>query len=68
MIESRGWRCGVIGGFARRRFEAEYDIYREDAVFAAVFAYLQSGERIRGRKNIQESPFVQPNKKHFAVG
>ena len=29
--------------------------------------YPQSGERIRGRKNIQESRFVQPNKKRFTV-
>ena len=29
--------------------------------------YPQSGERIRGRHNIQESRFVQPNKKRFAV-
>ena len=29
--------------------------------------YPQSGERIRGRHNIQESRFVQPNKKRFTV-
>ena len=29
--------------------------------------YPQSGERIRGRSNIQESRFVQPNKKRFTV-
>lgn len=44
-------------------FEAEHDIYREDAVLF----YPQSGERISGRGNIQESRFVQPNKKRFAV-
>jgi hypothetical protein len=44
-------------------FEAEHEIYREDAVLD----YPQSGERIRGRRNIQESRFVQPNKKRFAV-
>jgi SnoaL-like domain len=44
-------------------FEAEHDIYREDAVLD----YPQSGERIRGRRNIQESRFVQPNKKRFEV-
>ena len=44
-------------------FEVEHDIYREDAVLD----YPQSGERIRGRRNIQESRFVQPNKKRFAV-
>ena len=44
-------------------FEAEHDIYREDAVLD----YPQSGERIRGRRTIQESRFVQPNKKRFTV-
>lgn len=44
-------------------FEAEHDIYREDAVLD----YPQSGERIRGRRHIQESRFLQPNKKRFAV-
>jgi hypothetical protein len=44
-------------------FDAEHDIYREDAVLD----YPQSGERIRGRRNIQESRFVQPNKKLFTV-
>jgi hypothetical protein len=44
-------------------FEAEHDIYREDAVLD----YPQSGERIRGRRNIQESRTVQPNKKRFTV-
>jgi hypothetical protein len=44
-------------------FQTEHDIYREDAVLD----YPQSGERIRGRRNIQESRTVQPNKKRFAV-
>jgi hypothetical protein len=44
-------------------FEVEHDIYREDAVLD----YPQSGERIRGRRNIQESRRVQPNDKRFAV-
>jgi hypothetical protein len=44
-------------------FRAEHEIYREDAVLD----YPQSGERIRGRHNIQESRFVQPNKKRFTV-
>jgi len=44
-------------------FEAEHDIYRDDAVLD----YPQSGERIHGRRNIQESRFVQPNKKRFTV-
>ena len=44
-------------------FEVEHEIYREDAVLE----YPQSGERIRGRHNIQQSRFVQPNKKRFTV-
>jgi SnoaL-like domain len=44
-------------------FEIEHDIYREDAVLD----YPQSGERIRGRRNIQESRTVQPNTKRFSV-
>jgi hypothetical protein len=44
-------------------FEVEHDIYREDAVLE----YPQSGERIRGRRNIQESRRLQPNKKRFTV-
>ena len=44
-------------------FEVEHEIYREDAVLH----YPQSGERIRGRRNIQESRRVQPNKKRFTV-
>ena len=44
-------------------FEAEHEIYREDAVLD----YPQSGERIRGRRNIQESRRVQPNRKRFEV-
>jgi hypothetical protein len=54
----RHWDASDAGDF-----EAEHDIYREDAVLH----YPQSGERIRGRKNIRESRFVQPNKKQFAV-
>jgi hypothetical protein len=44
-------------------FEAEHSIYREDAVLE----YPQSGERIRGRSNIQASRTAQPNLKRFAV-
>jgi len=44
-------------------FEAEHEIYREDAVLD----YPQSGERIRGRRNIQESRTVQPSTKRFTV-
>lgn len=44
-------------------FEAEHDIYRDDAVLF----YPQSGERIRGRRNIQQSRMLQPNRKRFSV-
>ena len=44
-------------------FEIEHEIYCEDAVLH----YPQSGERIRGRRKIQESRTVQPNAKRFAV-
>src|SRR5438105_223263 len=44
-------------------FEAEHRIYREDAVLE----YPQSGERIRGRRNIRASRFAQPNQKRFTV-
>jgi hypothetical protein len=44
-------------------FEAEHDIYREDAILE----YPQSGERIRGRLNILSSRAAQPNRKRFTV-
>ena len=44
-------------------FDTEHQIYREDAVLE----YPQSGERIRGRRNIQASRAAQPNQKRFAV-
>ena len=44
-------------------FEAEHQIYRDDAVLD----YPQSGERIVGRHNIQSSRAAQPNQKRFAV-
>jgi hypothetical protein len=44
-------------------FDAEHQIYREDAVLE----YPQSGERIRGRRNIQASRFAQPSRKLFTV-
>ncbi len=43
--------------------EVEHDIYRDDAVLE----YPQSGERIRGRANIQASRAAQPNAKRFEV-
>jgi hypothetical protein len=44
-------------------FETEHDIYRDDAVLE----YPQSGERIRGRRNIQTTREKQPSNKRFAV-
>jgi hypothetical protein len=44
-------------------FEAEHDIYRQDAVLE----YPQSSERIRGRRNIQASRVAQPSSKRFSV-
>ncbi len=44
-------------------FDTEHRIYRADAVLE----YPQSGERIRGRANIQASRTAQPNKKRFTV-
>jgi hypothetical protein len=44
-------------------FDAEHEIYCEDAVFD----YPQSVARIRGRHNIQQSRFVQLNKKRCTV-
>src|SRR6476660_8502194 len=44
-------------------FSVAHEIYHEDAVLD----YPQSGERIHGRHNIQESRSVQPNKKRVTV-
>lgn len=54
----RHWAASDVNDFA-----AEHEIYAEDAVLH----YPQSGERIRGRRKIQESRTVQPNAKRFAV-
>jgi ketosteroid isomerase-like protein len=44
-------------------FETEHLIYHEDAALE----YPQSGERFRGRHNIQNQRASQPSKKRFAV-
>ena len=44
-------------------FETEHRIYHQDAVLD----YPQSGERTRGRFNIQHQRASQPNKKRFTV-
>lgn len=54
----RHWDASDAGDF-----DAEHEIYREDAVLD----YPQSGERIRGRDTIRESRYLQPSKKRFAV-
>jgi len=45
-------------------FVAEHTIYADHAVLE----YPQSGERIRGPRNIQASRMAQPNRKRFKVG
>ena len=44
-------------------FQTEHLIYHEDAVLE----YPQSGERTRGRSNIQGQRASQPNKKRFSI-
>jgi hypothetical protein len=44
-------------------FETEHLIYLEDAVLE----YPQSGERTRGRSNIQNQRASQPSKKRFSI-
>ena len=44
-------------------FDVEHEIYHDDALLE----YPQSGERIHGRRKIQESRFAQPNKKRFCA-
>ena len=44
-------------------FEAEHRIYHEDAVLE----YPQSGERTRGRSNIQSQRAGQPSEKRFSI-
>jgi ketosteroid isomerase-like protein len=54
----RHWAASDANDFA-----TEHQIYRADAVLE----YPQSGERIRGRANIQASREAQPNLKRFTV-
>ncbi|WP_433658954.1 nuclear transport factor 2 family protein [Nocardia sp. CA-128927] len=54
----RHWAASDANDFA-----TEHEIYRADAVLE----YPQSGERIRGRQNIQASREAQPNAKRFTV-
>jgi SnoaL-like domain len=54
----RHWAASDVNDFA-----AEHQIYRDDAILD----YPQSGERIRGRANIEASRTAQPNTKRFTV-
>jgi hypothetical protein len=54
----RHWAASDANDFA-----TEHQIYRADAVLE----YPQSGERIRGRSNIQASRVAQPNAKRFTI-
>src|SRR5580704_15416004 len=54
----RHWAASDTGDF-----DTEHSIYREDAILE----YPQSGERIRGRANIQTTRTLQPNRKRFSV-
>ena len=44
-------------------FGTEHLIYHQDAVLE----YPQSGERIRGRRNMQITRSIEPNRKRFTV-
>jgi ketosteroid isomerase-like protein len=54
----RHWAASDANDFA-----TEHQIYRGDAVLE----YPQSGERIRGRANIEASRIAQPSMKRFIV-
>ena len=54
----RPWAASGANDFA-----TEHQIYPSDAVLE----YPQSGERIRGRTNIEASRTAQPNEKRFTL-
>ncbi len=56
---SQHWAASGANDFA-----TEHQIYREDAILD----YPQSGERFRGRANIQANRTQQPSNKRFKVG
>jgi hypothetical protein len=65
-MEDRDTRAALDRHWAAsdaNEFEEEHQIYREDAVLE----YPQSGERLRGRRQIQLSRTAQPNQKRFTV-
>jgi hypothetical protein len=53
----------IATGPPRMQMTSTLSIYREDALLE----YPQSGERIRGRQNIQASRVAQPKFKRFSV-
>jgi hypothetical protein len=55
---SRHWTASDANDFT-----TEHEIYREDAILD----YPQSGERIRGRANIQTTRSIQPSSKRFKI-
>jgi ketosteroid isomerase-like protein len=55
---NRHWAASEAGDY-----ETEHDLYHEDAVLE----YPQSGERIRGRRNIRESRAAHPARRRFEV-
>jgi ketosteroid isomerase-like protein len=55
---TRHWDASDSGDF-----DVEHEIYDDEAELS----YPQSGEWIRGRENIRESRFLQPNRKRFSV-
>jgi ketosteroid isomerase-like protein len=55
----RHWAASESGDYV-----TEHDIYQDDAVLD----YPQSGERMRGRHNIQAVRAGHPAKRHFIVG
>src|SRR5215467_1487342 len=54
----RHWAASEAGDY-----EIEHDLYEDDAVLE----YPQSGERIRGRPNIQAVRTRHPAKRHFKI-
>ena len=59
--EELRWRRQILRPSPAHR--PYFQIHREDAVLECP----QSGERIRGRRNIQASRFAQPSRKRFTV-
>jgi hypothetical protein len=57
-VLQRHWQASDAGDFA-----AEHAIYASHAVLE----YPQSGERIRGARDIQAARMAQPNRKRFTV-